>query len=491
MRTLALSALLLTALTLVAAEPPGTRDAAKADAIEKALDKYFAEKDSEKRVDLFKELGQFNPGLTFTELEVIAKSGPAPFEKKANYWKFQVPGASENPRGWFNLAPPKDYTPTKAYGLVVVLHGSGSDADNLVGYYTPALNNAGYFVLYPTTSDAKQFWSSPQQMALVYRLIEWAGKNYRIDFRRLTITGASMGGMGTWSHLLSHPEIWNAGASIAGAPALMEGDGLERLRGIPFYILHGEKDTNGASMAPVENVRKAVEELKRRKLDVTYVEEPGSGHSPTMKAWTPLLEWITKQPPKAWSPRALFLPQPGERTVAQRTMDPVGLESDPVMQLLLDLKFDEAKKELDARISKAPGNAKDYFLRALSTLPIVSNPFPDVLEPANFKNGANGWNPTAEFHALQDFNTALLSKTGKGENAGEFNAKVRMCLLKIWAKRFACAAATGNSEWVAHYQSYTKELKELIAMKAVTPELAKIVKSVNEKIPKDANVVVK
>jgi predicted esterase len=490
MRTLALLAL-LSAFALTAAEPAGTLDAAKSDALEKALDTFFAEKDSDKRVDQFKDLEKFKPGLTYTELAAIAKAAPPTGEKKPFVWRMPVPWDKENSRGWFNLALPKDYTPTKAYGLVVVLHGSGSDGDNLVGFYCPKLTDSGYVVIFPTTSDKKHFWSTPHEVANVYRLIEWTAKNYRIDFRRLTITGASMGGMGTWSHLLSHPECWNAGASIAGAPPILEGEGFERLRGIPFYILHGEKDTNGASMAPVENVRKAVEELKRRRIEHTYFEEPGSGHSPTMKAWVPLVEWITKQPTKAYSPRPLFLPAPGERTLAQRTLDPAGLEGDTALELMKELKFDEAKKELDARIAKTPGNAKDYFLRALSTLPIVSNPLPDVLEPNNFKMGDNGWNPKAELHALQDFNTALLSKTGKGENVAEFDAKVRMCLVKIWAKRFACAAATGNSEWVSHYQSYTKELKTLIEMKAATSELARIVKAVNEKIPKDPRVMVK
>lgn len=470
-----------------AAPPPpaGCWDAAQAEKLEKSLDEFFAEPDAAKRAQAFASaLEPLQPGLSLEELESIAKAVPPAGEKKGHVWRVQAPWLKDNPRGWLNVSIPKDYSPKKTWGLVVALHGSGSDGDNLPSFYSPQMNDAGYFVIYPTTTAVANFWSTPAEMANVYRLVEWMGRNYRIDFRRLVVTGGSMGGMGTWSHLLARPELWSVGASVAGHPAALEGEIFEKLRGIPFYILHGEKDTNGASLAPVEHVRLAVEELKKRKLDYVYVEEPGAGHTPSMKYWQEMNAWIAKQAPKAFSPRPLFLPLSGERALWQRAADPAGLQDDPALALMKSGKFADAKKDLDERIAKTPGDAKSYMLRAVANVPALAKPLPDNLDPAALKDGNDGWGALNEANALRDLDAALRAKDGKGDDAKGFDANVDLMIAKVWARRFAVTVPSGGTSWVAPYQTYVKALQESLKLNMSNPEAVRLAQAMNAKLPR-------
>src|SRR4051812_39147857 len=115
-------------LAFGAAVPADVWDAPRAEKFEKSLDAFFAEKDIAKRAESFKkEIQPQDPELKLDELETIAKAPPPPGALNGTVWKVQCPWAKENPRGWFNFTLPKSYTPAKACGLVIALHGSGSD----------------------------------------------------------------------------------------------------------------------------------------------------------------------------------------------------------------------------------------------------------------------------------------------------------------------------------------------------------------------------
>ncbi len=468
-------------LAFGAAIPADVWDAAHAEKFEKALDTFFAEKDTTKRAEIFKkDIAPQDSELKLEELETIAKAAPPTGTQNGALWKVQYPWGKDNPRGWFNFAMPKSYSPTKASGLVIALHGSSGDGNNLPSFYTPQLNDAGYFIIYPTTTDATHMWNDPAEMATVYRLIEWAARNYRIDLRRLVVTGGSMGGMGTWTHLLEKPEIWSAGASIAGHPAAMQGDILEKLRGIPFYILHGEQDTNGVSMADVKNVRKAVEELKKRNLEHVYVEAPGAGHTPPAQFWSAMNEWIAKQPQKAFSPRPLFFPPAGKHTLWQAKLDPLGISSDPALALIREGKTKEARADLDARLKK--DDARASLLRAICQIPALLDPLPDNLDPKILSDASKGWGTATETAALADIAQALRSKAGK-DSPGPFDSYARLLNAKIWAKRFATSVGAGGTGWVPAYQACLKEIQAANQLDTSNAEVVRLAQAVSAKLP--------
>jgi len=459
--------------------PAGCWSAAHAEQIEKALDAYFAEPDEEKRKAIYAEkLADGKAGLTRFGLETIAVATLPDGKPRRGVWKITSPWLENNPRGWFNFSMPKGYTPKKAWPLVVAMHGSSSDGNNVVPWYTPQLNNTGYFVVYPTTTGKGNFWSNEAELVNVYRTIDWVARRYRIDFRRLVATGGSMGGVGTWSFLLKQPEIWSAGASVAGFPAATKGDVLENIRGIPFYFIHGDKDH-----IPVSGPRAASAELKRRGIEHTYVEVPGAGHTPPRKYWAAMNVWITQQPAKAWSPRPMFLPVPPGRPIWESESDPLRLAGDPIVEMIRTGKAAAARAEVARQMQTHKGDARLHVLRGLTYVPALLEPFPFDMDRKKFP-AKKGWRRSSEYAALSAFGMALTAKKGKGVVAKKFDIEVRVLRTKIYAKRVAFAAPYGGSTWVKPYNDFALESNVLQRVARGHPEGVRLIRAVFAILPK-------
>jgi hypothetical protein len=261
----------------------------------------------------------------------------------------------------------------------------------------------------------------------------------------------------------------------------MSGDILEKLRGVPFYILHGEKDTNGASMADVKNVRLAVEELKKRNIEHVYVEAPGAGHTPPMECFAAMNVWMTKQAPKEWSPRPAFFPAGDKRALWQIRADPMGIWSDPAIALIKDGKAKEAKTELDARL-KTKDEPRIYVLRALAQMPALLESLPDNLDPKAMADAAKGWGALTENGALSDLDRALKSRSGK-DDAKAFDAYVQLQIAKIWAKRFAATVGAGGTAWVPAYQNCSNAIKASNQLDPTVIETVRLAQAVSARLP--------
>jgi len=97
-------------------------------------------------------------------------------------------------------------------------------------------------------------------------------QQYRIDDSRIYLMGHSMGAIGTWKIAPKYPDIWAAIAPFSGNGGP---DTLERIRGVPEIIVHGDAD-------PTVNVagsRTMVAKLKELGTEVKYIEVPGGVHS--------------------------------------------------------------------------------------------------------------------------------------------------------------------------------------------------------------------
>jgi predicted esterase len=458
--------------------PLGCWDAARAEQVEKVLDAFFAETDAAKRRDQYTaRVAPLGPGLTLDELELMARAEP-PSGRTAQggLLRVDVPWLLGDSRGWFNLALPERYTPAKAWGLCVALHGSSGDGNSMVPFYSPRLGTHGYFVLYPTVLNKDHVWSTPAGMAHVYRLVEWTARRYRIDFRRLAISGLSMGGASTWWYLLNRPDLWHAGAAVAGYPPPVPGDALERLRGVPFYILHGDADT----VVPVDRSRSAVEELQRRGIEVTYREAPGAGHTAPAPFWDDLVDWIARQPPKAWSPRPLFLPPPGQRPIWQILADPLDWQDDPAMKLIREGKYLDARADLTARLNANRSDARLYYLRALATLPGLTRPLPDILNAAAFA-GPDWSGPDAD--AYGDLARALGAPGGTENAPREFHSAVHLAMAKVWAKRFATSVGAGGTAWADPFNRCSEECGEALRLNPASAETVRLVRALTASNP--------
>jgi poly(3-hydroxybutyrate) depolymerase len=240
------------------------------------------------------ELRTFDPERDLAAAEAVAaavKSGKDPFAGKTGDIRrhYLLDAAHE-------IIPYRTYIPTtyngsKAYPLIIALHGLGGTEDAFFDSYDkklpPLAESHGYIVAGvlgyrvdgsygwglgtppadPSTRRTQDF-SEQDVMQVLQRM----RKQYKIDESRIYLMGHSMGGIGTWKIAPKYPDIWAAIAPFSGSGAP---DTLERIASVPEFIVHGDAD-------PTVNVagsRTMVAKLKTLGTDYTYVEVPGGLHS--------------------------------------------------------------------------------------------------------------------------------------------------------------------------------------------------------------------
>ena len=159
---------------------------------------------------------------------------------------------------------PQDHAKGEAkVPLLLFLHGRGESNGPLsrVASWGPAKYLAAgeqlpYVVLSPQCPKTA-WWSDDGQQALLLALLDHAEKTFRIDARRVVVTGLSMGGYGTWRLCADHPERFAAAAPICGAGDPAWGP---RLTGLPIWAWHGTDDRavpHEKSVQMVEAIRAA------------------------------------------------------------------------------------------------------------------------------------------------------------------------------------------------------------------------------------------
>lgn len=194
------------------------------------------------------------------------------------------------------LALPKDYDKdtTKAWSLLVFLHGAGERGSdiNKVKVHGPAkLVEQGkefpFIVVSPQCPEG-QWW--PNRVETVMALVDEIAEKYRVDPKRIYLTGLSMGGFGTWSIASTYPNRFAAIVPICGGgqPYL-----AANLKGIPIWAFHGAKDP----VVPLSESQRMVNAVKSFGGNAQLTVYPEAQHD----SWTEtydnpaLYEWLLKQ----------------------------------------------------------------------------------------------------------------------------------------------------------------------------------------------------
>ncbi len=108
---------------------------------------------------------------------------------------------------------PKHFAPNRTYALILALHGAGSSAHGQCAAYTA---KDWAFVVAPTNRRNYGFdWQDWGRLDL-YEVLALVEKRFRIDSNRIYLSGASMGGQGTWHNGLHDPSRFAALAPTAG-----------------------------------------------------------------------------------------------------------------------------------------------------------------------------------------------------------------------------------------------------------------------------------
>jgi predicted esterase len=175
----------------------------------------------------------------------------------------------------YRIYVPTYYDGAKPFPLIIALHGMGGDENSyfdqyLQGAFKVEAEKRGYIVACPKGRQPASMYMGAAERDVI-AVIEDVRRAYRIDADRIYMTGHSMGGYGTWSVAMNHPEIFAALAPVAGGgnPA-----GMSKIAHIPQLVVHGDNDKT----VPVERSRVMVEAAKKLGTEVKYMEIAGGDH---------------------------------------------------------------------------------------------------------------------------------------------------------------------------------------------------------------------
>lgn len=186
---------------------------------------------------------------------------------------------------------PEGYDKDKAkrWTLVVFLHGSGErGADVQVVRKTGLTQTIEQRGAIPYVMIAPQCPTNTSwQVGTLEKLLDQVLSDYRIDNKRVVLTGLSMGGFGTWNWSVEHPERFAGLIPICGGGKT---DKAAALKGMPIWAFHGDADpavkfATGQAM---------VDAAKAAGAEINFTVYPGVGHNSWGKAYAePELEaWI-------------------------------------------------------------------------------------------------------------------------------------------------------------------------------------------------------
>jgi predicted peptidase len=205
--------------------------------------------------------------------------------------------AADSPTGFLNkvftadksnakyvLFIPHNYEGDKEYPLILFLHGAGERGTDGEKQVKQGIGNAikfkgkektfPFIVILPQAVKGWQAEGDDAKRALA--ILDEVQKTYKVDSRRIYLTGLSMGGFGTWSLAAAHPNKWAAIAPICGGG---NPKSAEKIKNIPCWCFHGGSDPT----VKAQRSREMIQALKEAGGDPRYSEFPYVGHN----SWDP------------------------------------------------------------------------------------------------------------------------------------------------------------------------------------------------------------
>lgn len=224
----------------------------------------------------------------------------------------------------FRLHTPENMEPGKKYPLILWLHGVGERGDDnqaqlihlhhIITYLTGP-NKKDFFLLVPQTpndhsawdaytgytytklqqvigpdgkrklepivqeTDSEPFEDSP--LGFSFAMVDSVVEQFPVDKNRITVSGLSSGGDGTWRALERRPELFAGAVPLVSWRALKE-DAIKKhpiLKEIPIWAIYSSDD-NG-----IEQARKDFARVEDAGCNVKKSEFGVCGHN----AWTPAM----------------------------------------------------------------------------------------------------------------------------------------------------------------------------------------------------------
>lgn len=198
-------------------------------------------------------------------------------------------------RGGFSLYVPENYTPDRAWPLVVALHGGSGHGRGFLWSWLRDARSFGAILVAPTSSGNSlgSTWAlmgDDNDTPNLARIVATVRAKWNVDPERLLLTGMSDGGTFCYVSALDggSPFTHLAPVSATFHPMLISMADADRIRGLPIYLVHGVLDW----MFPVEVARQAKTALTAAGANVTYREIDDLSHTYPREINAPILEWL-------------------------------------------------------------------------------------------------------------------------------------------------------------------------------------------------------
>ncbi len=140
---------------------------------------------------------------------------------------------------WF-YDPQTTVDPNAHFPLLIFLHGQSLCGTNLdkVKKYGP-INAVAKGRIIDSYIVAPQNPKGPWNPEKIWKIVEWAKKNYAVDATRIYVYGMSLGGYGTLDLAARYPDQIAAAMAMCGGATAKDLSGLRKL---PLWIVHGTAD---------------------------------------------------------------------------------------------------------------------------------------------------------------------------------------------------------------------------------------------------------
>ena len=196
------------------------------------------------------------------------------------------------------LQLPKGYAESEQnWPLMLFLHGAGErgdDVSRVAAHGPPALIQQGELnfpgIVISPQCPKGDWWTAPEQLLALGALRDSIEAKYRVDSKRIYLTGLSMGGFGSWALARHTPERFAAVVPVCGG-----GDPLmaRQLKDLPIWVFHGAQDP----VIELERSEEMVNALKAKGANPRFTVYPEVEHDSWVQAYSDpaLYQWLLKQ----------------------------------------------------------------------------------------------------------------------------------------------------------------------------------------------------
>ena len=174
------------------------------------------------------------------------------------------------------ISIPQNYSASNPVPLVLALHYGGSPNGAAQGVLLtlvqPALADLGAIIIAPESLGGA--WNTANNERGVNALLEAVQATYRIDPKKIAVTGYSMGGTGVWFFAGKYPERFSAAVPVAGMPPASAENWTT-----PVFAVHSRAD----EVMPIGPTETRMVQLQKAGVRTEFVTLTGISHYETQR----------------------------------------------------------------------------------------------------------------------------------------------------------------------------------------------------------------